>query len=97
MDTMGGFVQTVPVHATVVILSFPFPSVTLTMTAGRGYSIFPGFHCCFAMSHLLQRTHKGRYQLLFPGNHARKHAGTFICFHILKSLRHHMAGALSAE
>ena len=47
MDTIGGFVQTVPAHATVIILSFPSPSVTLTITAGRGYSIFPGFHVCF--------------------------------------------------
>ena len=37
----------VPVQATVIMLSFPCPSVTLTITAGRGYSIFPGFHVSF--------------------------------------------------
>ena len=35
-----GLVQIVPTHATVIILSFPFPSVTLTITAGSGYTIF---------------------------------------------------------
>ena len=36
IDTIGGFVQTVPAHATVIILSFPSPSETLTITAGSG-------------------------------------------------------------
>ena len=36
MDTIGGLVQTVPAQATVIILSFPSPSLTLTITTGRG-------------------------------------------------------------
>ena len=36
MDTIGGLVHTVPAQATVMILSLPSPSVTLTITAGRG-------------------------------------------------------------
>ena len=44
---MGGFVQTVPVQATVIRFGFSPSRPRLTRTAGRGYSIFPGFHCCF--------------------------------------------------
>ncbi len=47
MYTIGGLVQTVPVHATVMILSRPLLSATVTRTAGRGYSILPGFQACF--------------------------------------------------
>ena len=36
MDTMGGLVHMVPAQAMVIILSLPSPSVTDTMTAGRG-------------------------------------------------------------
>src|SRR5699024_10371909 len=51
---MGGFVHTVPVHAIVIILSFPSGSAVLTITAGRGYSIFPGFQICFDIFCLLR-------------------------------------------
>ena len=40
----------VPAHATVIILSLPSESATVTITAGRGYSIFPGFQVCFPIN-----------------------------------------------
>jgi hypothetical protein len=46
MDTIGGFVQIVPAHAMVMMLAFPSRSATLTMTAGTGFNILPGFHVC---------------------------------------------------
>ena len=49
MDSMAGSEQTVPAHATVMILSLSPNRPQLTITAGTGYSIFPGFQCCFAM------------------------------------------------
>ena len=57
---MAGLVQTVPVQARVMILSFPFPSVTLAIIAGSGYNIFPAFHSVFAilfffLTHLLRQ------------------------------------------
>ncbi len=48
--SIAGFVHTVPVHATVMIFDLPDLSAVLTITAGSGYSIFPGFQICFAMS-----------------------------------------------
>lgn len=52
METIGGLVQTVPAHATVMIFGLPSLSATLTITAGSGYSILPGFQICFAIFHL---------------------------------------------
>jgi hypothetical protein len=49
MDTMGGVVQTVPAQAMVMIFGFSSPRAQLTITAGTGYSILPGFQCCFPM------------------------------------------------
>jgi hypothetical protein len=49
IDTIGGFVHTVPAHATVMMLSLPLLSATLTITAGTGFNIFPGFQFCFAI------------------------------------------------
>src|SRR5699024_7607778 len=46
---IGGSLQTVPVHATVIIFALPFLSIRLTITAGTGYTIFPAFHICFAI------------------------------------------------
>lgn len=39
----------VPVHATVIIFGISFSSQQLTITAGTGYSIFPGFHSCLSI------------------------------------------------
>jgi hypothetical protein len=42
MESIGGLVQTVPAHATVMRLALsPLPQ--LTRTAGTGHSILPGF------------------------------------------------------
>ena len=46
---MAGEEQTVPAHAIVMILGFSSGSPQLTITAGTGYSIFPGLQYCFAM------------------------------------------------
>jgi hypothetical protein len=49
IDTIGGFVQTVLHHATVIILLFPFSSQQLTITTGNGYNIFPGLNATFSI------------------------------------------------
>ena len=49
-DTIAGEEQTVPVHATVIIFGRSPGRWQLTMTAGSGYSMFPGLKYCFAMN-----------------------------------------------
>ena len=46
---LAGEVARFLTRATVIISSSPLPSVTLTITAGSGYSILPGFHVCFVI------------------------------------------------
>ena len=41
---MAGSVQTVPVHAMVMMFACVI-SPHVTMTAGTGYTMVPGFHC----------------------------------------------------
>ena len=47
MDTCAGSEQMVPAHATVMILGVSPGRAQLTMTAGTGYSILPGFQYSF--------------------------------------------------
>ena len=46
----SGEEQTVPVQATVIIFGFSPCLLQLTITAGSGYSILPGFHTCLPIS-----------------------------------------------
>ena len=41
---MGGLVQIVPVQETVMMLNSPLTAPQLTITAGSGYIMVPGFH-----------------------------------------------------
>ena len=49
-SSKNDLVHTVPTQASVIILGRPSRSARLTMTTGRGYSIFPGFQSCFPIS-----------------------------------------------
>jgi hypothetical protein len=49
MDTIAGLLQTVPAHAIVIIFALCSELSQLTMTAGMGYNIFPGFHSSFSI------------------------------------------------
>ena len=50
MDTIAGSLHMVPAHAIVTMFGFSPGLWQLTITAGTGYNIFPGFQFCFAMS-----------------------------------------------
>ena len=50
IDTIAGDEHTVPAHATVIILGLSPVLAQLTITAGTGYSIFPGFQNCFPIT-----------------------------------------------
>ena len=90
IETMGGLVHTVPAQATVMILSCPSSSAAVTMTTGRGYSIFPAFHSILLISvlppasavALLESPDKGRDQLFLPGDHAGKQIASLLLLNI---------------
>ena len=47
IETIGGFEQTVPAHATVIMSGRSPFRAQLTITAGTGYSILPPLQTCF--------------------------------------------------
>jgi hypothetical protein len=49
IDSIGGSLHIVPVHATVTMFGRPSGATHDTITTGTGNNIVPGFHTCFVM------------------------------------------------
>ncbi len=75
---MAGSVHIVPVQAIVIILysSLLFPQ--LTMTAGIGYTIVPGFQFCFPIIELFMKLYASKL-VKFYKSHCKISSFTYIC------------------
>ena len=61
MEIIAGDEQDVDAHATVMIFGFSSPRLQLTITAGTGYSILPGFQNCLPILLLLSSLYFYRF------------------------------------